>query len=136
MSGEVAMSGRIIARDESGAFLAAVEAGMGDAVQRAVLAGAGLARVYAPKRTGALAASVEGLVTGGTSGVIVATAGHALFQEEGTAGIPREGFFTDGPGGDFAASGPIGPTPATHFLRQAGQTVGSFFSQYLQEALP
>lgn len=146
MSG-IAMSGHVIARDESGSFLSGVDAGVTAAVSQAVDDGESLAKIAAPKgRTLELVNSIMGLLLSSTQGQIVAMAPHAIFQEEGAGpheiGVnfteedfhvlanPDEGF------GPVLAPVLHPGNPALHFLRTSGDVVAGLFGEYLAEHLP
>lgn len=108
------------ARDESGRFLGAVESGLEATVMELAATGAGVSRGAAPSRTGRLRGSIE-MFGGGLVAGWRATAPYAVYQDQGTGPKGRPGQFLTNRE-DFWAIGPVGPTPATHFM-EAGLAV-------------
>lgn len=130
MAGMV-VSNRVLLQDESGRFMADVDGKAHEAIWEVTLFMARQAVGFAPKRSGALARSIEGYMTGPMEGTVVATAPHALPQETGGAPHPiatdkgamanqETGFFAAAPpgfGGHFTVQHP--GNPATHFMAKA-----------------
>lgn len=132
----IAVSGRVIARNSLGRFIADCEQAGHDTVEKSIKRGATMSRRMAPRKTGALAGSIESHMLSRTSGAWAAHAHYAMWQEEGTA--PRQmignpyfhffwenqgrwwqpGFFTDGPDVINHPGNP--PSP---FLRPAYEAV-------------
>ena len=80
----IAISNRVVARNSLGRFIADCEQAGHDTVDKLVERGESLSRRMAPKRSGALAASISSHMLSRTSGVWQAMAPYALFQERGT----------------------------------------------------
>jgi hypothetical protein len=93
-SGTMTVYGTVAFRDESGRFLAAVDAGTTGAVQALASGGAATARGAAPTRTGRLRASIRFIMLGAFHAAFGSWGVHyALFQEEGTGpGRPQGGY--------------------------------------------
>lgn len=139
-AGNIVVSQQAFVRDESGRFIAELENGAAAAARELTMELASLAQVFAPRRRGILAASIEGVMVSATSGVATASAGHAAAQEKGAGphliGAPgqalgnrEEGFFAKGP--------VLHPgNPAVHYLTRAGQAVGALSVGILRKHLP
>lgn len=114
-------------RDESGRFLSAVKGGGKAAVNEIADAIAGFAIIFAPKRSGELAGSVEPVSLGATSAAAIARAGHAAPQEHGASAhsIGEAGQVLANREEGFYATGPVWHpgNPATHFLARAAAVV-------------
>jgi hypothetical protein len=138
--GGIVVSQKTYLRDDSGRFLAAVDAGATAAVKEIVETITNLAIAFAPFRTGALKGSIEG-VAQGHSGHAVARARHAPFQEFGTGphpiGAPGQWL---GPGEDGwpGGRGPVNHpgNPATRFMTKAGQVVAALSGGIVRKHMP
>src|SRR5689334_17961697 len=95
---DIAVSGRVVARNSMGEFIRACESAATATVEEAIKEGANLSRAMAPKggkpdpRTIPLAASIKSEMLSRTSGHWYATARHSLPQEFGAGAhdIPGE----------------------------------------------
>lgn len=114
-------------RDESGRFLSAVDEGATAAVHEIADAMAGMAILFAPKRRGVLAASIEGVQLAAHEAAAIATAPHAAPQELGAGPhiIGADGELLANKEDDFHTHGPVlhPGNPATHFLARAARAV-------------
>ena len=108
-------------RDDTGRFLSAVETGAHASVMELAAMGANAARGAAPKRTGALAASIQVFMAGALAAGFGTSLPYAGYQEHGTGTKGRPGQFLTNRE-DFYGIGPVGPTPASHFM-EAGKRV-------------
>ena len=127
-------------RDDSGRFVSAVEAGGEAAVLEIADAIAGLAIIFAPRKTGELAGSIEAIALGGTEAAAVARAGHAAPQEEGagahTIGAPGQVLANKEE--EFFAIGPVTHpgNPATRFLTRAAAAVSPRATAIVKKYMP
>lgn len=88
---EIAASARFVGRNNIGEFIRECELAARYTIEEIVMEGAEISRALAPKRTGELAASIQGAVLSRTSGQWIATAPHALPQETGAEAHPIVG---------------------------------------------
>lgn len=136
----VHVSNRVVVRNKMGQFIRECEDAAQRTVVEAINEGADLSAALAPKRTGALAASIVPLVLSRTSGVWGSSLKYAMPQEEGSVrhALPADVSFwwerearmwmppdvylrvTGYPGND-----PIDHpgNPATHYLRDAYRVI-------------
>lgn len=122
-------------RDETGRFLSAVETGAHATVMELASRGASVSRAAAPKKTGALAASIRILRVAGLSATFGTDMPYAGFQDDGTGpkGAPGQ-FLTNR--ADFWAIGPVGGTPATHFMAAGEAAIRSSWRGVLRSNMP
>lgn len=143
-SGGIVISNEVTFRSVSGEFAARVDEGLVEGVRELALMGEFYGRLFAPKRTGALAASVQGVALG-TSALVTASAPHAPMQEFGAGAHLIPSLLRGGatilanPDGTF---GPVlGPVehpgnPATRFLTRSMQATGERAAEVLASVLP
>lgn len=139
-AGNIVVSNEVSVRDESGRFLAEVEAGAAAAARELTESVAALARVFAPFKRGVLAGSIQGVMQSATSGVAIATAGHAAAQEKGAGPHPigAPGQLLSNREEGFAARGPVmhPGNRAQRYLTRAGEAVGALSVGILRKNLP
>lgn len=137
----VEVKARVYWRDELGRFAKAVDEGAERAIQQAARDGQYMARIFAPKRTGALAAAIS---RGGSGTYGYWEAGHAVYmiaQEQGA--VPHE----IGDRGQVLANeadgfGPVrGPVlhpgnPATHYIKRSYDIIAGQLSARVQKEMP
>ena len=121
-------------RDQTGRFISAVESGAHATVMELASAGANRARGVAPKKSGRLAASIM-VFGGGLSAGFRTDLSYAPFQDQGTGPKGRTGQFLTNRE-DFWAIGPVGPTPATHFIRAGRQVIEATWRGVLESNMP
>lgn len=134
--GSVTASARFVGRNNIGEFIRECELAATATIEEIVTEGAIISRQLAPRRTGALVASIEGAVLSRTSGQWIADTPYALAQELGASphkitGNPHLAFYWEKAGRWFVPSEvfynlPMAITevnhpgnPAVHYLLQA-----------------
>lgn len=83
--GELDLKVKVVARDSLGHYLAKIHREAVATVEDVSRASAAFARAREPVKTGALRASTQAVLTGGTSGGVVFGTNHWRYQDEGTS---------------------------------------------------
>lgn len=121
--GSIGITNHVHYRDNVGRFAAAIERGAQEAIIDVSNQGAKTAQVLAPKRTGAMAATIQPFTTGGSAGGWVVGTSYALDQEYGAGpheiGAPGQVLANKEDG--FYATGPVHHpgNPATRFMQKS-----------------
>jgi len=145
---EIAVSNRVLARNNLGRFIAECEMAARDTIEELVNEGARLSREFAPvgskkdPRTAKIRDSIEPQVLSRTSGNWTCTARHALPQELSGAAHPQPGnvtFFWEREGrmwvpGDNTINHP--GNPAHPYLRPAYEIVSGKAISVMQKHYP
>lgn len=146
MDADVGVTTRVAWRDELGRYASAVEAGAEATVVQASDKGAFLAAVLAPKRTLALAGSIEPFISGSGQGGWRAGTDHALVQEKGGRAHEIRKRIPDNPEGGTLANPAQGffskravrhpGNPGVHFMRRALAMVAAELPMMLRKNIP
>lgn len=122
-------------RDDFGRFESAIESGLHATVMETAAIGANAARAAAPERTGRLRQSIQVKMLGALTAMFTANVPYAVFQDEGTGPKGAEGQFLTNRE-DFWAIGPVGGTPASHFMLAGIQAVRAALPGVLASNMP